>query len=281
MKIDIKKEEQLMLIAKKSRIITLKMIFLAQSGHSGSSLGLAEILVCLYFNIMNINPENPNWGERDRLILSKGHACPILYTMLALRGYFTIGNLRSLRRINSILQGHPDLKKTPGIDMTTGSLGAGLSIGVGMALSAKLDKKDYKVFVIMGDGEINEGTVWEAAMAANKFKLNNLIGILERNHLQLDGNTEEIMPLEPLNKKWLAFNWDVIEIDGHNVSQIIMSLNKAKKSKNKPTLIISHTIKGKGVSFMENRCEWHGKVPDAKELKQAIYELKEINGKIK
>jgi len=274
---DIKKEnsslERLKEVATNARIEVVKMTHTVGSGHTGSALGLSEILTCLYFKELRIDTSNPGWSDRDRLILSKGHACPILYAMLALKGYFSLEELKTLRQIGSRLQGHPDMKKTPGIDMTTGSLGAGLSIGVGMALCAKLDKKDYRVFVIMGDGETNEGTIWEAAMTANKFKLDNLIGIVERNNLQIDGFSEDIMPMEPLEAKWESFNWNIINIDGHNIEEILGAFDRQKEMKGKPTVIIAKTVKGKGVSFMENQCSWHGKAPDKEEYKKAIEEL--------
>ncbi len=272
-KYDVKVIKDISNIANRARIEVLNMTYAAQSGHTGSSLGLADILGCLYFNKLRIDPNRPDCPERDRLILSKGHACPILYAILALKGYFPIRELKKLRRVNSILQGHPDKNKTPGIDMTTGSLGQGLSIGVGMAICAKLDGLNFDVFVIMGDGETNEGTIWEAAMAANKFHLDNLIGIVERNKLQIDGFTEDVMPIEPLESKWKAFNWNVIKIDGHNIEEILHSIDLARKAKKKPTIIIANTIKGRGVSFMENKCDWHGKAPNKIEYQKAIEEL--------
>jgi len=272
-KIEVGLIKKLKEIANKSRIEVVKMTHTVNSGHTGSALGLAEILTCLYFKELRIDTGSPQWPDRDRLILSKGHACPILYAVLALKGYFSLDELKTLRQVGSRLQGHPDMKKTPGIDMTTGSLGAGLSIGVGMALCARLDNKDYRVFVVMGDGETNEGTIWEAAIAANKFKLDNLIGIVERNNLQIDGFSEDIMPMEPLEAKWESFNWNIINIDGHNIEEILGAFDRQKEMKGKPTVIIAKTVKGKGVSFMENQCSWHGKAPDKEEYKKAIEEL--------
>ena len=251
----------------------LSTIFAAQSGHPGGSLSIADIMTVLYFHFMNIRPDEPQWAERDRLILSKGHACPVWYACLAELGFFPLEELLSLREINSRLQGHPDMNKTPGIDYTAGSLGQGLSAGLGIALGLKRDKKDAFVYVIVGDGELNEGQIWEAALSAPKFKLDNLILFVDQNNLQLDGTCDEVMPLEPLAEKWRAFNWAVQEIDGHNFKEIIEAVEKAKRTKGKPAVIIARTIKGKGVSFMENECDWHGKAPNQKEFLQAVNEL--------
>ncbi len=263
-------------LEKKAAIIRrhlLATIFAAQSGHPGGSLSIADVMTVLYFHFMNVRPEEPQWAERDRLILSKGHACPVWYACLAELGFFPLEELLSLREIDSRLQGHPDMKKTPGIDYTTGSLGQGLSAGLGMALGLKKEKKDASVYVIIGDGELNEGQIWEAALSAPKFKLDNLILFIDYNNLQLDGRCDEIMPLEPLAEKWRAFNWAVQEIDGHNIQEIVTAVEKAKKTRGKPTVIIARTIKGKGVSFMENDCDWHGKAPNKVEFLQAINEL--------
>ncbi|MBE3138631.1 MAG: transketolase [Actinobacteria bacterium] len=259
--------------ARKIRVDIIKMVYQAQAGHPGGSLSAADIVTALYFDILNIDPTNPNWEERDRFILSKGHACPVWYACLAERGYFAMENLSRLRQINSILQGHPDMNKTTGIDMTTGSLGQGLSAGVGMALGGKVQNLNYKVYVMLGDGELDEGQVWEAAMAANKFKLNNLIAILDNNGLQLDGKTEDIMPLEPLVAKWDSFGWSVREINGHNMEEILTTFYDLKEYQNKPTIIIAHTVKGKGVSFMEDKLDWHGKAPNDEQYKLAMAEL--------
>ncbi len=255
------------------RIKLLEMIHKSGAGHPGGSLSAADIVTALYFHFMRIDPKNPDWPERDRFILSKGHACPVWYTALALRGYFPESVLGTLRRLGSPLQGHPSMKDCPGIDTTTGSLGNGLSIGIGMALAAKLDKRDYRVFVILGDGELDEGLVWEAALCAAKFELDNLIVFVDYNHLQLDGTTEEIMPLEPLTDKWRAFNWRVFEMDGHDMEQILATVSLAVKPQGKPTVIVAHTVKGKGVSYMENEVDWHGKAPNDEQLKQALEEL--------
>lgn len=258
------------------RCDVLKMIHIAKSGHPGGSLSATDIVTALYFKIMNIDPENPNWEDRDRFILSKGHACPIWYAALSKRGYFKNDLLWKLRKINYPLQGHPDMNKTTGIDMTTGSLGNGLSLGCGMALYAKIFKKGFFTYVVLGDGEINEGIIWEAAMTASKYKLDNLIAFIDYNHLQLDGTTEEVMPIEPLDLKWESFNWHVQSIDGHNISEILNAVNIAKKTSGLPSIIIAKTIKGKGVSFMEDKCDWHGIAPNDEEYKKAI---KGIRGK--
>ena len=250
----------------------LSMIYAAQSGHPGGSLSSADIMTALYFQTMRIRPQEPHWIDRDRLILSKGHACPVWYSCLAEKGFFPLEELLTLREINSRLQGHPDMKKTPGIDYTTGSLGQGLSAGVGMALGLRQEKSKAYVYVILGDGELNEGQVWEAAFSAAKFGLNNLITFIDYNNLQLDGCCDEIMPLEPLADKWRAFNWEVYEIDGHNLEEILETVDKAKSS-SKPAVIIARTSKGKGVSFMENECDWHGKAPNHQEFIDALKEL--------
>jgi len=249
------------------------MIYKAQSGHPGGSLSSIDILTCLYFHHMRIKPEDPSWEDRDRFVLSKGHAAPALYAVLAELGYFPKEALLTLRQVGSMLQGHPDMRKTPGIEMSTGSLGNGLSVGIGMALGARLVRKNYHVYVLIGDGEVNEGEIWEAAMAASKYKLDNLTAICDFNRVQLDGPIEEIMPLDPLPEKWKAFNWNVIEIDGHNMEEILDALDEAKQIKGKPTMIIAHTIKGKGISFMEGKFQWHGKAPDKEEYGIALEEL--------
>lgn len=260
-------------IAKEIRINILKMVHTAQSGHPGGALSAVEIVTALYYHEMHVNPENPEDPDRDRFILSKGHACPVLYSILAMKGYFSVEKLKTLRQINGMLQGHPDMKKTPGIDFTTGSLGNGLSIGIGMALMAKLDKKAYRIYVMLGCGELDEGIVWEAFMAGAKFKLDNLVGIIDYNKLQLDGDNDKVMPLEPIVDKLEAFNWNVIRIDGHDFGQIMGAFAKARKTRNKPTVIVADTIKGKGVSFMENEVDWHGVVPNDKELEIALSEI--------
>ena len=251
----------------------LRMIHAAGSGHPGGSLSAADIVTALYFHVMKIDPANPNWEDRDRFILSKGHACPVWYTALAMRGFFPREELKRLRQLGSILQGHPDMRKVPGIDMTTGSLGQGLSCGLGMALAATVRKKDYRVYVILGDGEVDEGQVWEAAMCAAKYRVGNLIAFIDYNRLQLDGPTEVIMPLEPLADKWRSFNWSVDEIDGHDMAQILLAIEKAQSEPDRPHVIIAHTTKGKGVSFMENEAGWHGKAPSDDELAGCLAQL--------
>ncbi len=251
----------------------INMIYTANSGHPGSSLSNADIVTVLYYDEMNINPDNPNWENRDRFLLSKGHGCPTLYAVLAMKGYFDMSHLGKLRKINGILQGHPDMKKTPGVDYTTGSLGNGLSLGLGMALAAQLDKKDFRTYVMLGCGEMQEGMLWEAMMAAVKFKTDNLCAIVDYNQLQLDGNNDEVMPIKSLKDKFLSFNWHVIECDGHNIEEIKKSFAEARNTKGKPTAIIANTIKGKGVSYMENQVGWHGVVPNKEEYEQAKEEL--------
>ncbi len=266
--------EDLKKIASKIRIDIIEMLESAQSGHPGGSLSAAEILTSLYFKEMNIDPKNPNWEDRDRFVLSKGHGAPVLYATLGERGYFPIEEIKKLRHIDSMLQGHPDMKGTPGVEMTTGSLGQGLSAANGMALAGKLDNKDYRVYVLVGDGEVQEGMIWEAAMFAAHNKLDNLIAFLDHNGLQIDGKTEEVMNIEPIDEKFKAFGWHVIKIDGHNFEQIFAAIDEAKGIKGRPTMIIANTIKGKGVSFMENEAGWHGKAPSKEQAEQALKELR-------
>lgn len=247
----------------------------AKSGHPGGSLSSADILATLYFHEMRIKPEEPSWPDRDRFVLSKGHAAPVLYAALAEKGFFPKEELLGLRQTGRMLQGHPDMKKTPGVDMSTGSLGQGLSAANGMALAGKLDKKDYRVYVVMGDGEMAEGQIWEAAMAAAHYKLDNVTGILDYNGLQIDGSNEQVMSTSPLSDKWQAFGWHVIEVDGHDIEQLIAAFAEAKATKGKPTLLLAKTIKGKGVSFMENQVGWHGNAPSAEQAEQALAELRE------
>lgn len=267
-------EQELKHIAQQVRIDIIKMITKAGSGHPGGSLSVTDILVTLYFVHLIHDPKNPLWEGRDRVVLSKGHVCPALYAVLAHCGYFPIEELWTLRKLGSRLQGHPASKHLPGIEISTGSLGQGLSVGVGMALSFKIDNKPNRVYVIMGDGEQDEGTIWEGAMFAGHNKLDNLIGIIDYNKLQIDGPVEKIMNIAPLADKYQAFNWHVIEINGHNYAEIDAAFTKAKSFKGKPTVIIAHTIKGKGVSFMENAVEWHGKAPTEEQAEIAIKELR-------
>ncbi len=259
--------------ADKIRRKVLEIIYKNQSGHLGGSLSVAEIISVLYFSEMNIDPENPDWPDRDRFIPSKGHCAPTLYTALAMKGFLKQEELYDLRQLGCILQGHPCMNSVPGIDISTGSLGHGLSIGLGMALGAQLKKKDFKVYVLLGDGELDEGQNWEAALAAAKYSLSNLIAIVDRNRIQLDGFTEDIMPLEPLEDKWKAFNWHVQSCDGHNLRACLYALDKAILERRRPSVIIGKTIKGKGVSFMEDRANWHGKAPNDDQLSQALTEL--------
>lgn len=265
--------EELQIIAKNIRRGIIDEVYSGQSGHPGGSLSIADIISVLYFYEMNIDFQNPKDENRDRLVLSKGHCAPALYSALANRGYFDTKELKTLRNIESKLQGHPDMNKVPGVDMTTGSLGQGLSAANGMAIAGKLDNKDYRVYCIMGDGEIEEGQVWEAAMSSNKYKLDNLCVIVDNNNLQIDGTIEEVMSSYPIDDKFKSFGFQVINIDGHNIQEIIDAFDVAKNVKDKPTCIIAKTIKGKGVSFMENKVEWHGKAPDKEQYEQAIKEL--------
>ncbi|MDD5584690.1 MAG: transketolase [Candidatus Omnitrophica bacterium] len=257
------------------RRLIIEMLAKAASGHPGGSLSSADIIACLYFEVMRHNPKEPRWPDRDRFHLSKGHCCPALYAALSLCGYFPKDELWKLRKINSLLQGHPD-KRIPGIEVASGSLGQGLSVALGMALAARLDEKDYRVYCLMGDGEIQEGNIWEAAMAAAHYKVDNLCGIVDYNHFQIDGRIEEIMNLEPLANKWEAFGWHVIQCDGHNIKELLEAFAKAKTMKLKPTVIIANTVKGKGVSFMEHVVDFHGRAPSEKEREIALKELEAI-----
>lgn len=266
-------ENNLEEIANKIRINTVKEVYYAQSGHPGGSLSIADILAVLYFKEMKIDPKNPKDENRDRFVLSKGHCSPALYATLALKGFFSMDELKNFRNINSILQGHPDMKKIPGVDMSTGSLGQGLSAANGMAIAGKLDNKDYRVYAILGDGEIEEGQVWEAAMASNKYKLDNLCVIVDNNNLQIDGTIEEVMSSYPIDEKFKSFGFQVINIDGHNIQEIIDAFDVAKNVKDKPTCIIAKTIKGKGVSYMENDVKWHGIAPNEEQYQLAMKEL--------
>lgn len=250
----------------------IKMVTRAKSGHVGGSLGAVELLVTLYYHLMNHDPENPDWKKRDRFILSKGHCTPVYYAVLADCGYFPKDDLLTFRRPGSHLQGHPFQPKTPGVEVSTGTLGLGISTGMGMALAAKIKKQEQKYYILCGDGEIQEGQVWEAAMFANKYKLNNVIAFIDRNYLQTDGNSEDIMPLDPLAPKWESFGWEVYEIDGNNLKDIIETVEKVKGAK-KPVMIIAYTVKGKGVSFMENVVAWHGTPPTDEECERALKEL--------
>lgn len=262
--------------AKEIRKGIIEQVYKAQSGHPGGSLSIADILTVLYFKEMNIDPKNPKWEGRDRLVLSKGHCSPALYSCLANKGYFEQEKLSTFRNIESNLQGHPDMNKVPGVDMTSGSLGQGLSVANGMAISGKMDNKDYRVYCILGDGEIEEGQIWEASMASCKYKLDNLCVIVDNNNLQIDGTIEEVMNSYPIDEKFRSFGFEVINIDGHDIEEIIKAFEVARNIKEKPVCIIAKTIKGKGVSFMENQVGWHGKAPNEEQYKQAMEGLEDV-----
>lgn len=267
--------ENLKSITKEMRIDIIQSIAAAGSGHPGGSLSACDIIATLFFEKMNIDPKNPTWEDRDRFVLSKGHVAPALYAALAEKGFIPKEDLLTLRKIDSYLQGHPDMKHTHGVDMSTGSLGQGLSIANGMAIAGKLNKKDYYVYVMLGDGEVQEGQVWEAAMSSAHYKLNHVIAFLDYNGLQIDGTNEEVMNIDPIDEKFRSFGWNVLTIDGHDTEQISQAVDQAKKEIEKPTIIIAKTIKGKGVSFMENNGNWHGTAPNAE---QTIAALKELRG---
>ena len=266
--------EELKTMAKKIRRGIIEEVYKAQSGHPGGSLSVADILTVLYFDELNVNEKNPKWEDRDRLVLSKGHCSPALYSCLANRGFFDVEKLTTFRNIESKLQGHPDMTKVPGVDMTTGSLGQGLSAANGMAIAGKMDNKNYRVYCILGDGEIEEGQVWEAAMASSKYKLDNLCVIVDNNNLQIDGTIDKVMSPYPIDEKFKSFGFQIINIDGNDIEEIKKAFEVAKNVKEKPVCIIAKTTKGKGVSFMENKAEWHGKAPNEEQYKQAMEELK-------
>jgi len=259
--------------AKEIRRDIVTMLGEAGSGHPGGSLSAADILAVLYFHEMRLDSGQPDWHERDRFVLSKGHAAPVLYAALARKGFFPAEELLTLRRLGSPLQGHPDMRKVPGVDMSTGSLGQGLSVANGMALAARLDNKDFRVYALLGDGELDEGMIWEAAMAAAHYKLDNLVAFVDYNGLQIDGPIVEVMSPEPISDKWSAFGWFVLEIDGHDLPQIVTALDKARQTKGQPTMIVAKTIKGKGVSYMEDQVGWHGVAPKPEEVTMALAEL--------
>ena len=265
--------EELKTMAKKVRRGIIEEVYKAQSGHPGGSLSVADILTVLYFDELNVDEKNPKWEDRDRLVLSKGHCSPALYSCLANRGFFDVEKLTTFRNIESKLQGHPDMTKVPGVDMTTGSLGQGLSAANGMAIAGKMNNKNYRVYCILGDGEIEEGQVWEAAMASSKYKLDNLCVIVDNNNLQIDGTIDKVMSPYPIDEKFKSFGFQIINIDGNDIEEIKKAFEVAKNVKEKPVCIIAKTIKGKGVSFMENKAEWHGKAPNEEQYKQAMKEL--------
>ena len=260
-------------IAKRLRRHIITMTGKAGSGHPGGSLSAVEIVTALYFKLLRHKPLDPKWSDRDRFILSKGHAAPLLYATLAECGYFPVDELTTLRQLDSRLQGHTDRTVTPGVEMSAGALGQGLSFAIGVALAGRLNLQSYRVYVLLGDGECDEGQVWEAAMAAAHFKVDNLVAIVDNNRQQIDGWNRDVMNLDPFNKKWQAFGWHVIEVNGHDLTQLIDAFDRAKLIKGQPTVIIAHTIKGKGVSFMENNPDFHGKAPDAKQVEIALREL--------
>jgi transketolase len=264
---------EMQVIAKKLRRHIITMTGKAGSGHPGGSLSSVEIITALYFGLMQHKPSDPHWPERDRFILSKGHAAPLLYAALAECGYLPVEELATLRQLGSRLQGHTDMLLTPGVEMTAGALGQGLSFAVGVALAGRLNSQGYRVYVLLGDGECDEGQVWEAAMATAHYKLDTLTAIVDNNGLQIDGWNRDVMNLEPFNQKWQSFGWRVIEVDGHDLTQLIDAFNQAKQVKGQPTVIIAHTIKGKGVSFMENNVSFHGKAPNIDEVEKALKEL--------
>lgn len=268
-----KEIQELAITAAKGRLLGLSAIHRAASGHTGGSLSVMDILTVLYFHEMKVNPEEPRDPDRDRLVMSKGHCTPALYSVLALRGFFPVEDMQLFRSIDGHYSGHPDMVHVKGVDMSTGSLGQGLSTAVGMALAGKLDKKDYRVYAVLGDGELDEGQIWEAAMAAAKYHTDNLCAVVDYNKMQIDGITDDVMPLGDLHAKWAAFGWNVIEVDGHDYAALADALDQAKTVKGKPTVIIAHTIKGKGVSFMERVFTWHGKAPNDEQYAQAKGEL--------
>lgn len=269
-------------IANEIREDIIRMLEKAGSGHSAGPLGLADIFTALYFDILKHDPKNPNWEERDILLLSNGHCVPVRYATMAHAGYFDKKELGTLRKLGSRLQGHPERTRLPGMENTSGPLGCGLSQAAGMALAMRMDdQKNRRVYVVMGDGELDEGNVWEAAMLVGKEKLSNITGIIDRNNIQIDGPTESVMPLEDLKAKWQAFGWHVLEIDGNNIDAFIDACAMARAIAEKPTMIIAHTIPGKGVDFMENDFTWHGKPPDHEQAKKALHELRTLGGKIR
>jgi len=266
--------------ANELRMHIINMLTESGSGHPGGSLSAAELLIYLYFKEMNIDSNDKDNANRDRFILSKGHAAPVLYGTLAMKGFFNINELKNLRKMGSFLQGHPDMKKVPGVDMSTGSLGQGFSAAVGVGLGCKMDKKTYRVYTLLGDGELQEGIVWEAAMAASHYKLDNLVAIIDNNGLQIDGTNNEVMKVNPLKEKWESFGWKVIEINGHCFNDMEAAFAIAKQTKGQPTVIIAKTSKGKGVSFMEDQVGWHGVVPSEAERVRAIEELGKAMGSL-
>ena len=280
---DEKMLHDLSLKAAQVRSLAMDAVFSAASGHIGGSLSVADILTVLYFHTMKVDPEAPQAPDRDRLVLSKGHTTPALYATLALKGYFPVEELKLFRSVEGHYSGHPDMVHVPGVDMSTGSLGQGISAAVGMALAGQMDRKDHRIYAVLGDGEVEEGQVWEAAMAAAKYHLDNLCAVVDVNGLQIDGKTADVMPSEPLDKKFEAFNWNVIQVDGHDIAAVAAAFEAAKKGKGKPTVILARTVKGKGVPFMEGDAGWHGKAPNAEQHEKAHAEFEakiaELEGK--
>lgn len=272
--------EQIAAKAAKIREHIIRMLLAARSGHAAGPLGMADIFAALYFSVLTYDPKNPTWEDRDRLVLSNGHICPVLYATLAEAGYFPTEELLSLRQLGSRLQGHPSKLDLPGVEVSSGPLGQGISQAIGMALAGMMDGKKYQVYCAMSDGEHNEGQTWEALLFAGKYKLSNLTTIIDRNNIQIDGFTEEVMPLESLRAKYEAFNWHVLELDGHNIQSIIDACGQATAIYEKPVCIIAHTIPGKGVDFMEWKPEWHGKAPNSEEAKKALEQLRSLKGQI-
>ncbi len=270
---DEKRVIELSIIANKVRKNALTAVYSAQSGHPGGSLSSADIMTLLYFEVMNIDPKNPKDPDRDRFVLSKGHCAPALYSVLAERGFLPVEDIKTFRKTDSYLQGHPDMNKVPGVDMSTGSLGQGVSAAGGMALAAKLDKKDYRVYSVLGDGELEEGQVWEQAMFAAHYKLDNFTIFIDNNGLQIDGDIKDVMNPTPIDKKFEAFGWNVICTDAHDFNALLDAVNKAKATKGKPTAVIMKSVKGKNVSFMENEAGWHGSAPNEEQYNQAVSEL--------
>lgn len=273
MALDEKKEKELRGIANEARKKIIETLVIAKSGHTAGPLGMADIFTAFYFHILNHDPKRPDWEDRDRLILSNGHIAPVRYVAMALAGYFPIEELKTLRAINSRLQGHPHRESLPGLETTSGPLGSGLSQACGMALAARLDKRRHRIYCFMSDGEQDAGNTWEAALLASRYRLSNLTAVIDRNNIQIDGTTEGVMPLEPLREKYESFGWHAIDIDGHNLEQIVDAVNEARAIHEAPTVIIAHTIPGKGVSFMENDFTWHGKPPTKEEAERALEEL--------
>jgi transketolase len=276
-----KKLKHLEEMANRVRERVIDTLLEAGSGHSAGPLGMADIFTAMYFHVLHHNPKKPQWAERDRLVLSNGHICPVLYVTMAYAGYFPISELKTLRKFHSRLQGHPHRGSLPGIETTSGPLGSGLSQAIGMALAAKLDKSKHRVYCMMSDGEQQEGNIWEAVMFAGNNKLSNLTAVMDRNNIQIDGNTERVMPLDSIRAKYESFRWNVIEVDGHNIERFIDAVYEAMATHEQPTLIIAHTIPGKGVSFMENDYTWHGKPPSKDEARRALSELRTLGKRIR